>query len=82
MGEDKKAWDVKDLEAKLKEAGMPHVEGMAKAAIESVFSWIEESVKLSPSKVDDLALAVVGPIKSWALAKVDQISHPAAPAAE
>lgn len=75
MGEEKKAWDLKDLEAKLKESGMPHIEGMARSAVESVFAWIEESVKLSPSKIDDLALAVVGPIKSWVLAKVDQISQ-------
>lgn len=77
MGEEKKAWDVKDLEAKLKAAGMPHVEGMAKAAATSLFDWIEESVKATDGKVDDLALALSGPLRTWVLGKIDQISHPA-----
>ncbi len=75
MPEEKKPWDLKDLEQKLVAAGMPAVEGCARAAVESVFAWIEESVKASPSKVDDLALAVTGPMKAWVLAKVDQISE-------
>lgn len=67
------AFDLKELEARLKKAGLPHVEGCARDVVETVFAWAEDSVKATPSKLDDLALGVMGPLKSWILGKVDGI---------
>jgi len=68
-----KPFDLKALEAKLKEKGLPQVEGLARGVVEAVFEWSEESVKASPSKLDDLALVVIPPLKSLILSKVDEI---------
>lgn len=74
MGEEMKPFDLKDLEGRLVKAGLPHIEGCAREVIEGVFTWLEDSVKASPSKIDDIALGVIGPLKSWILKKVDEIS--------
>lgn len=68
-----KPFDLKELEKKLKEKGLPEVEGVAKGVVEAVFDWAEESVKASPSKLDDLALVVIPPLKSLILTQVDKI---------
>jgi hypothetical protein len=68
-----KPFDLKDLEARLKAAGLPEVEGCARAVVESVFGWAEDSIKATPSRIDDLALGVLSPLKSWVLSKVDAI---------
>lgn len=72
--DEKKAFDLKDLEAKLKEKGLPQVEGLAKAAAEAVFEWIEEGVGLSPTKLDDLALVLLPSLKSMVMSKIDEIA--------
>jgi hypothetical protein len=74
MPEEKKPFDLKDLEAKLKEKGMPAVEGFAQAACDAVFEWLKESVELTPSKIDDLALVVIPPLKSYIDGKIAEIS--------
>lgn len=67
-------WSLQDLEERLKVAGLPAVEGCARAAVESVFGWVEDSIKSDDSKLNDLALGVISPLKKWVLAKVDGIS--------
>jgi hypothetical protein len=74
MEEKKKAFDLADLEAKLKDKGLVHVEGLAKACVEVVFEWASEGVTLSDSKVDDFALALLPPLKTFLLSKLDGIS--------
>lgn len=68
------AFNLGSLESKLKEKGLPQIEGLAKACVEAVFEWVEESVKASESKVDDFAVAVLPPLKSFILGKIDGIS--------
>lgn len=70
-----KAFDLKELEAKLKEKGLPEIEGLAKACAEAIFDWAEQGVKLSDSRIDDFVLAVLPPLKSWIMSKLDGISE-------
>lgn len=70
-----KAYDLKVLEAKLKEKGMPVLEGAALAVVDSVFEWIEESAKVSETKVDDVMAGLLPSVKDWVHAKVDEISE-------
>jgi hypothetical protein len=72
--EEAKSFDLALLAEKLKAKGLPAIEGLAKASLEAVFEWIEESVQASPSKIDDFALAVLPPLKSLIMSKVDEIS--------
>ena len=69
-----KPFDVKDLVAKLKEKGTPLAESAAHDLVECVFAWAEESVKMSESKVDDLVLVVLPPVKSFILSKIEKIA--------
>jgi hypothetical protein len=68
------AFDVKDLMAKLEEKGMPVLEVGAKVIVEAMIAWIEESVKLSDSKMDDLATPVLEALKPIIIAELDKIS--------
>ncbi len=68
-----KPFDIKDLEAKLKAKGMPEVEGLAKDVVGAVFDWIEESVSLTPSKVDDMAMIAMPPLKAFVMSELDKI---------
>lgn len=68
-----KPFDVKDLVQKLEGMGLPLAEEAAKDLIEAVFAWSEESIKLSESKIDDLMLALLPPMKSFLISKLDKI---------
>lgn len=70
-----KPFDLKDLESMLKAKGMPALENGAHAVVEAVFEWIEKGVKLSDSKIDDFALAVLPPLKSFIDQKISEISN-------
>jgi len=69
-----KAWDLKGLGEALKPHGLELGEAAAKAVLEAVLTFIEESVKLSENKVDDFALAVIPLIKPIVVAQLDKIS--------
>lgn len=73
MGEEKKAYDIKALVAKLEARGISVGEDVAKGAIEDVFAWLEESIRLSPNPLDDIALVVLPKVKEFALAQADKI---------
>jgi hypothetical protein len=74
MEEQKQAFDLKDLAAKLRAAGLPIAEEAAHACLNSVFEWLKESVEASPSKLDDFALALLPPLKSFIDSKIEGIS--------
>lgn len=71
------AFDIKDLERRLKDAGLEQVEGLARAVVVATFEWAEASVKASASKYDDLVLGLTGPLRTFLLAKIDAISDKA-----
>lgn len=72
--EGNRPFDLKDLESRLKEKGLPQVEGLAQAIVDGVFEWIQEGVQASESKIDDFALAVLPPFKSFIDKKIQGIS--------
>ena len=67
------AYDVKVLGEKLKARGLDVAEEALKGLVEDVFTWVEESVKLSPTPYDDLALGVLPVVKAETLKKIDAI---------
>lgn len=69
-----KPYDVKELALRLKELGLAEAESVAKKVVETVFAWVEESAKKSPSAYDDLLLGIVALVKSEILAQIDKIS--------
>lgn len=68
-----KAYDLKDLGEKLKNAGVP----IAEDAIEEVFKkfmvWLKESADKSPNPYDDMAKFVYPKIEEFVLEKIDKI---------
>ncbi len=70
----KKAFDLKELGERLKAAGAPIAEEALHAAVKCMFDWVEDGVKLTPSKVDDFALAVLPPLRAFVDSKIDGIS--------
>jgi hypothetical protein len=75
-----KPFDTAVLVAKLKGRGIEiKIEALDVAEkagvilVDEVFAWTEQSVKLTQNPYDDFALAVLPPVKSFILAKVDEI---------
>jgi len=68
-----KAFDKKDLVAKLEAKGLPVVEGLAKVVVESVLDWCVESVVMSESKYDDFAMPVIVALKPFIMKELDKI---------
>jgi hypothetical protein len=68
-----KAYDVKDLAARLKGRGLDLAEEAAKIVIEETLVWIEESAKLSATPYDDMGLIVLPQLKKLALDAADKI---------
>ncbi len=68
-----KAWDVQALVAELKPFGLTLGEAAAKQILDVAFTFVEQSVVLSESKVDDFALAVIPLVKPLVLNFVDKI---------
>ncbi len=68
-----KAFDKKDLVAKLEAKGLPVVEDLAKMVVESVLDWVSESVVVSEGKYDDFALPVILALKPFIMKELDKI---------
>lgn len=68
-----KAFDAKDLAARLKARGLDIAEELVKVAVEETLTWIEESVALTETKVDDIAAPVIEGMKPWVMKQIDQI---------
>lgn len=68
-----KAYDIKDLGARLKDSGLDLAEDAAVIVIEKMFEWIEESAKMSASPYDDMALLIMPQLKDLAMKQADKI---------
>lgn len=68
-----RAFDVKDLVARLRARGLDLAEEAGKIVVEETLNWTEESVKLSENKFDDAALILMPTIKEAAMSAVDKI---------
>jgi hypothetical protein len=67
------AYDIKMLADKLKMRGLDVAESALSGIVEDVFGWVEESVKLSPTPYDDIALGILPVIKAETLKRIDSI---------
>ncbi len=76
MSEEKKPFDVVDLENKLKAAGLPAVENLAKIAAEEVFDWLKESLSLEAQSNPLFAIGVplLSAIEPLVMAEIGKIS--------
>lgn len=68
-----KPFDVKDLVVRLKGKGLDMAEEAVKLCVVESLGWMEDSVKLSENKYDDLAIAVIPSVKDFVLKQVDKI---------
>lgn len=68
-----KAWELKGLVDGLKAQGLDIAEDAAKVVAVSVLDWVEQSVKLSENKYDDLIVTFLPMAKAEVLKLVDKI---------
>lgn len=68
-----KAFDTKELVAKLKVKGVVIAEDAAKILVEETLAWIEESVVMTPNKYDDFAVPVIETMKPFVMKEIDKI---------
>ena len=71
--EEKKAYDLKDLLAKLKDSGLDLAEDAAGDVLRCVFSWVKESAILSENKMDDMIVPLMLPVEAYIMSLVDKI---------
>lgn len=69
------AYDLKDLQKKLVEAGLPEVEKLAEKSYGALMAWIVESAVLSPGKIDDIIVGFKAQIDALVLPQLDKIDH-------
>ena len=67
------AFDIKALAEKLKSKGLDVAEDGVKILEESLVEWINESVVLTPSKIDDIAIPVLMALKPLLDLQIDKI---------
>lgn len=68
-----KAYDLKELGEKLKEAGLPVAEEAAEKVVGKVFEWLKDSAVLSKNPYDDMAMFVYPKIEEFIKEKLDKI---------
>ena len=68
-----KPFDTKALAERLKSKGLDIAEEAAKIVVEETLGWVSDSVTMSESKVDDLALAIIPAVKPYIMAQIDMI---------
>lgn len=68
-----KAYDLKDLEAKLKEAGLPEVEQLAEKCYDATKAWLKESAIVSENPYDNMVVAFVDTLDSVVKPQLDKI---------
>lgn len=68
-----KAYDIKNLVARLKTKGLDIAEDVAKVALVEVLDWISESAVVSSNNYDDLFIAVMPLLKTAMLEQIDKI---------
>lgn len=69
------SFDLKALEARLKAAGLPALEGVAEIVAKEVFGWLGDSCAASPNalvkSIGPAAIAVLQPLALSAIDKID-----------
>ena len=65
--------DIKDLIEKLKDDGLDLAEDAAVLVINKTLDWLEEAIKGSSNKYDDLLLAFFPAIRTFLLEAADKI---------
>lgn len=68
-----KAYDLKELGKKLKEAGLPIVEEISEEVVSKIFDWLKESAVKSKNPYDDMAAFVYPKIEEFIKEKLDEI---------
>lgn len=68
-----KAYDLKNLVARLKTKGLDIAEDVAKVALVEVLDWISESAVVSKNNYDDIIVAVMPMLKKAMLEQIDKI---------
>ena len=68
-----KAYDLKVLASKLKDAGLNATEEVAKQVFVKTLEWVKESAEISTTPFDNLAVGVVEPLKDQVLKLIDKI---------
>jgi DNA-binding response OmpR family regulator len=68
-----KPYDVQELVARFKAAGLDLAEDAAKAAFQVATGWLKDSVKASSTPFDDVVLVVLPKLEETALKAIDGI---------
>lgn len=69
-----KAFDIKDLEARLKAKGLPAIEGIAEIVAAEVFAWAEDSCLVHENAlVKAIGVPALQIVKPLALSAIDKI---------
>ena len=69
-----KAYDLKDLVAKIKASGLPIAEEAGEQIIKAVFVWLKESAVASASPYDDMASFIYPKVEELILAQIEKIA--------
>jgi hypothetical protein len=69
----KEAYDVTELVKRVAGRGLDLGETAVEVLIEEVFGWTEDSVRLSATPFDDIALVVLPKLKALAMEAADKI---------
>lgn len=68
-----KPFETKALAERLKAKGLDIAEEFVVVLVDETLGWVSDSVTMSESKVDDLALAVIPAVKPYIMAQIDRI---------
>lgn len=68
-----KPWDLKFFVEDLKTDGLHLTEELAKVVIAKSIGFVEQSVLLTPNKVDDIAVPILEGAKPWVMSLLDKI---------
>ena len=68
-----KAYDLKELGEKLKEAGLPVAEDAIEEVFKKFMEWLSESADKSENPYDDMAKFVYPKIQEFVMEKIDKI---------
>lgn len=68
-----KAYDIKELGARLKDKGLDLLEDQLTLLVKETLDWISESAVISKTPYDDMAVVVIPPVKQFILNQVDKI---------
>lgn len=68
-----KAFAISDLVARFKAKGLDLAEETAKLVVGETLDWIQDSVVLTETKIDDLAAPAIAAVKPFVMSQIDKI---------